>query len=578
VADTRLLCRKGTWYYRRAVPKHLVSTLGRAIVQKSLLTKDKSVAKQRREIEDVKWSARFAAAEAGTLPEPGPGNGIAMADHELMALVRDYVAKATLAFQEREIAAPSNGSEREEVVIETEIGLSILRNPDDIRADQWIAAIEGKLLQQAGISPETITAETDLRLYDFTRRALLELQRRKLARYEDRFDRAYFDALFDPDRPDPLSFKTLAEQYLAMQIEEADANGMSSKWADKVRSRVVLVRELIGDETLVASIDYDSCLKARSLLARTPSNRTKLYPGLSLAASIAKAQEDGKPLLAPVTQAGYLDTLRDMLELATLKRLLPNNPASTLRPLKRDDVRPEDKRDSFTLEQLKTFFTGEFYQSCAPNAPKPYSKPDREWRFWLPLLSLYMGMRPNEICQMLPSDVKCTAKATWYVDIIASTDDEEDGEGPYKSAKTLKTATSRRKIPVHPELIALGFIAFVEGRKAAKADRLFEGLKPDKYGNRASYALKRFRDSFLKEAITVEPKQTFYSFRHCFRDALRRSKAGPDILKAFGGWSQGNLTSDNYGDKANPDLHVKAMAKVSYPGLDIGFLYPAALG
>ncbi len=58
-----LVRRKNVWYYRRRVPDHLVGRIGRPVIQYSLKTADKKTAKQRREIEDVKWSARFEAAE-----------------------------------------------------------------------------------------------------------------------------------------------------------------------------------------------------------------------------------------------------------------------------------------------------------------------------------------------------------------------------------------------------------------------------------------------------------------------------------------------------------------------------------
>src|SRR5262249_40128823 len=153
------------------------------------------------------------------------------------------------------------------------------------------------------------------------------------------------------------------------------------------------------------------------------------------------------------------------------------------------------------------------------------------------------GLRPNEACQMNAADVKRTSKGTWYVDIVVSDDDDAAGAG----AKTLKTTSSRRKVPVHPEVIKIGFLSFAKEQEKAPGSRLFPDLKADQYGNHASYALKRFRDSFLPKEITLEPRQTFYSFRHNFRDALRHIEAPPDALQALGGWSQGKLASDNYG-------------------------------
>ncbi|BCM16730.1 hypothetical protein MJ8_04910 [Mesorhizobium sp. J8] len=572
MSDARLLNRKGVWYYRRAVPKHLVAAMGRPIIVHSLHTKDKKQAKKLVEIENVKWSAKFALLQAEKSQSPPQSPKAPLSDQELLELVRAYVASNSRHFEERETATPATTAERKDAVENIERDISILRDPDDFRADEWIGAIGDKLLVGAGQDPKSVSSTINGRFAEVVRRGLLELGRRKLAHYQDDLGKNFFDVAFDPARPKALRFEQLANQYQTMQIEEAEANGMSAKWQDKIKAQVALVRELIGDDTPVSSIDYDVCLRARSLLAKTPSNRTKHYPGLALEEAIKKGAKDGKPLLSPVTQATYLDTLRGILQLAELKRLLPHNPAATMRPLKRDADKAEDKREPFALDQIKAFFTGAFYQSCAPNAAVPYAKPDREWRYWLPLLSLFMGMRPNEICQMLPSDLKRSAKGTWFVDVVASYDDDDDGTD--QPAKTLKTSTSKRKLPVHPELIALGFVEFAQGKQKAKAERLFGGLKKDMYGNWASYSLKRFRETFLKEAIVVGPRQSFYSLRHSFRDALRRSEAGPDTLRALGGWAQGSLASDSYGNNADPDLHVAAMAKVSYPGLDLAFLRP----
>ena len=51
--------------------------------------------------------------------------------------------------------------------------------------------------------------------------------------------------------------------------------------------------------------------------------------------------------------------------------------------------------------------------------------------------------------------------------------------------------------------------------------------------------------------------------------------ASPEILKAVGGWSQGNLVSDDYGneDEYGPDQLLKYVKKIKYPGLDLSHLY-----
>ena len=329
---------------------------------------------------------------------------------------------------------------------------------------------------------------------------------------------------------------------------------------------MALIREIIGDQTPVDAIDYDTCLRVRSVLARIPANRSKIYGTRPLDEAIERAAAENRPLLSPVTQQQYLAALRDTLDLA-------GNPAEGMKPVKRDTVAAGAKRKPFTLEQIREFFQSKFYSDCAKHS-MPFAHDKSGWRFWLPLICLFMGMRPNEAAQMHLDDLKCTSQGTWYLDIVA-TGDEDDSE-PSGSAKTLKTATSRRKIPVHPELIKIGFLQFVQTRKkAGSGQRLFQDLNPDKYGNHASYALKRFRDTYLPSAIKMEPRQSFYSFRHSWRDALRRIDAQPATLQALGAWSQGKQTSDDYGDKSDPDYQAKFMKEITFPGLDLAHLHVA---
>lgn len=183
---------------------------------------------------------------------------------------------------------------------------------------------------------------------------------------------------------------------------------------------------------------------------------------------------------------------------------------------------------------------------------------------------LLSGVRPNEFAQLYIGDVKQTDAGTWYLDL---------NDEALDSAKTIKTASSRRRVPIHPELIKFGFLAFVEQRRKLRAKNgphLFHELKPDCYGNRAWYAVKRLNEAFLPAEITLEDRQSLYSLRHNVRDALRRVKAPPESLLAIAGWSPaGKAVSDDYGDPGNPDLHAEWVGKIAYDGLDLSFLYQA---
>lgn len=256
------------------------------------------------------------------------------------------------------------------------------------------------------------------------------------------------------------------------------------------------------------------------------------------------------------------------MALAARRRLIPNNPAEAIRPLVKDQIGASEKRVPFTTQQICTFFGSSFYDHWREGALKSYSKQDRDWRFWLPLLMAMTGMRPGEVCQMLAGDVKCTSSGVWFAHVVP-TDDEEDGA----HQKRLKTIQSRRSFPIHPRLVDVGFLNFVQERKTRVGESapLFSGLHRSQRGYFSDYPCRRFREAFLPQAIDMLPRQTFYSFRHSFRDALRRIDAPSDVVSVLGGWSEGVKVSDAYGNKNDLDYLARYVSRIEYPGLKVDF-------
>ena len=569
MAETnRLLKRKNVWYYRRRVPLHLVSKAGKKFIQVSLDTTSLVEAKKRRSVLDLEWDARLDAFENSD--ENAVANEVADKPAlALVELVRRYVERIDHRSAQQLLKdGPVDLAEQQAMQMDNELELQALTTPEDTHAAEWVYLAGQRVLKDSDVSvADGLSASQSA---EIVRRGLMEIARRKSARLRDDFSTKHYDHLFDPDRPAEVLFGDLAKQHLAMKLEEAEANSQSTKWTEKVTSHVALIREIVGDNTPVGTIDFDASLRVRSVLAQLPANRTKIYPKLSLEKAIEQGKKDGRTPMAFITQTDYLRTFKDILDLGCLKRLLPNNPAASLQPLKKDQVALDKKRMPFSELQVRGVLTSAFYQQCAVDAPKPYSKPDRDWRFWLPLICALMGMRPLEVCQLLVGDIHKTPKGTDFIDVVETADEGEN-------IKTLKTSASRRKIPIHPELIKIGFLNFVEKRRSqvGEKERLFAHLKPDAYGNSASYPMKRFRDHFLPAAITLQPRQSFYSFRHSFRDALRRCEAPSSALKALGGWTEAKAVSDHYGTVHDPDHQAQWIAKVAYEDLDFTFLHGA---
>ena len=578
VADNQFLQLRGkVWTYYRRVPTHLVPALGRTFIKKSLGTADLKEARRLRNIETVRVDALFASIEnSGSGGAASGGSTRARTADIPLAVLEEHVRAAVAALDRRatdRIAAdpPTDGEELREMRMNTEVELGILKNPDDPRRDEWIASFGDRVLREAGADIQD--RETLLRFGELVRRGLVEGQQRKLDRYDDNHGRGFHDTMFDPDRRPTTTFSTLVEVFQKEKLAAYREDGVRQMSVDKLAMVCEVILEIVGADTPVQQIDDDAVQHVRQTIARLPVNRVKHYPKLTIVQAIERADKDARARLAPLTQNSYLSIFREILATGMRKRMLAYNPADGIRSLKKDKVALHEKRMPLTLEQIKGFFEGDFYRSCAPGANQPYTKEDRVWRFWLPLLMLFTGSRPNELAQSLLEDVKTTKAGTHYLDLVEDEDDEQ--------AKSLKTTTSRRRIPIHPELIRLGFLAFVEQRrKQAKKNgpRLFHELRPNKYGNLAAYPAKRFREVFMPAEIELEKRQTFYSIRHSVRDALRRAQVPAEALLVIGGWSQGQrLTADDYGDARNPDISRMWVEQIAYPGLDLSFLYPEGL-
>ena len=578
LAETHHLQKRGAaWYYRRRVPKNLRIAFGECI-QRSLGTTAKKTAIRKRELLDVEWSKRFEEAELATAPAAGRERPSALsrkvltqaeAHQRVLAYVERYDAQLRRGYL---TAGPLEPDEQEEWERDLAIELALAKgysHPEE--HDQYISSEWERIFPESlfEIDEKTFTRDE---VFDLVKRAAIELRKRALAHARHDHQRVFFDRLFDPKAPPPVTVRELAEEYLTLTLEEGRAHKLAEKSIDKKGENLSLVRDILGDETLVRDINWTACRHFCSVLAHVPANRTKIYKGVPLNEALERAKEERRPGLAAITQGQYLTTLKDLLDLAVNKELIRTNYAKDLRPLAADDVAADEKTIPFDLDQLVAFFNSAYYRTCADGTSAPHRRADKSWRFWFPLVSLFSGMRPKEIFQMHVNDVRCTEKGTWFFDIVATSDDDDEQAPQLK--KTTKTKTSRRQIPIHPELQRLGFLAFVEEqRKASDDPLLFRGIKRNQYKDPAHYPLRRFREVFLREAIELKPRQTAYSFRHTWRDAARRINASEDFLKAIGAWRGGKSTSDIYGSKDHPDLYAAHVAKIAFEGLDLSYLY-----
>ena len=547
------------WNYRRRVPKDLLAAFkGKNVIKHSLKTSDIKEARERRDIEEVKYNELFKKLRAKA-PHGAQSPPQEVGNDEAKVLIRSYVARELKRFNTvMETDPPKTIDERPDMIEEQEFILQSLKSENHY-AHEWISTSWSKLEDEAASQGMDLNANASL--ISHLLRALIEISNVKLNVLQYDYSRPFVDPAFAPQGPTTHSFKQLAKLYLAKYKESAKINDRAAKSIDKVIQNITLVVELVGPDTSVSSFDFDALEKTRFKLARVPTNYKKVFKGQSLDQAILLGAEKKVNLLSHKTQRQYLGALQQMLKLAVGKKWLTYLPSLDLKPVVEAKIKEKDKRRAFEVSQLTTFFTGPFYSAASKSDKLVLAADDFEWRYWLPLLALFSGMRGNEISLLLTSDIQKTEKGIYFFNIT------EEG------AKSVKTSTSIRKIPIHDDIIALGFLDFVAKRRSESGNaKLFDKLKPDKYGNLFAYAGRRFNESFLPKEMGHLKRQSFHSFRHTFRDALRETNASPDTLQALGGWDQGSLTSSNYGQLSHPDFQKQFIDGVKFGDLNLSHL------
>ncbi len=225
---------------------------------------------------------------------------------------------------------------------------------------------------------------------------------------------------------------------------------------------------------------------------------------------------------------------------------------------------PDPDRAPWEPAELRVLFASPvFTEGARPKAGRGGAA------FWLPLLGLFTGARLGEIAPLSAADVK-TDELT-NIHSITITEDPEQG-------RRLKTPGSRRVVPVHPELVRIGFLEFVEHvrHESGKDARLFPLLTQGPRGGFGE-AWSKWFGRYIRQLGVTNKALVFHSFRHGFNDALRAAGVSEDVNDALTGHAGGGTVGRTYGAKdmlkrfGLPILN-DAVSKLRYPGLDLSHL------
>lgn len=239
--------------------------------------------------------------------------------------------------------------------------------------------------------------------------------------------------------------------------------------------------------------------------------------------------------------------------------LIPANPAKGIKVA--DKRRAKDKRLHFDRDELKAMFSGPVHTDGA----RPVGG-GGEAAYWLPLLALYTGARQTELGQLHPDDVYEEA----YLDeeggehsawVMRFAENEERGQ-------KVKTEGSERRVPIHSDLIALGFLKVVAAAKAERRARIFHKINPTAEGELMGNWSKWFSRYLRKVCGVADDRVVFHSFRHSFKHYARACRLDKAVNDAITGHETGE-TGDDYGPAYPLHPLVEGMARYRVPGFTL---------
>lgn len=174
-------------------------------------------------------------------------------------------------------------------------------------------------------------------------------------------------------------------------------------------------------------------------------------------------------------------------------------------------------------------------------------------------MGLYTGTRLGELCQLRTADVQKVED----IHVLVLTN---EGEG-----QSIKSDASHRSVPIHSELIRLGFLKYVEAVKKTRSNSLWPAL-PLRKGKPSDFFGRWFGEHC--KALGLTP--TFHYLRHTVRPLMRKAGHSEGTMdKVTGHKTVGSIGTTVYDHRTLQEVQ-EAVEAIQYPALKLAVVEPYA--
>ncbi len=577
---TRLYRRNATYYHRAVVPTDIADSYPKREETFSLKTKDYGEALRLVRIKAVEVDQRFEAHRRMLRTEQGP---------VLEELTRDQIRQisdiyyAHILDEDDDIRMEGFGDSPRGA---PEEGEAILRPPHrktfEEHSEDSTASLEiNKYLYARGGIDEFFLSEAEevltwdnVELRLSLRSPSWPLLCRSLQEATVRARQAILERNQGEIVPTPIieakpitpavSEFPLFSEAVSKFIAEHKTSGWTDKTSRDYAAWLRNFQDVVGDRPLDSYSKKDG-RAFKSLLSILPANWNKkpTIKLLTITEAATKANELGLPPMAPENANKAMGRVSAFWKWVDANYFDANGPAPLTGMKFKTKETASQKRLPYSVSQLNAIFSSPIYTGFHSH---------RNWktdgvqldaahsRFWLPLLGLFTGAREAELFGLSPNDIVCEGEI--YLLQIAANDE---------TGTRLKTRSSERRIPIHSQLISLGFLDLCAQRKREGHSSLFydcEAKSPEVAADNFSKWYARF----ATECNVKTPKHVFHSFRHNLEDALGNGNVQEPVINALQGHQQLGMRAIYGSGKFDAVLLKEAIESVRYSGLKLDFI------
>ena len=594
------LSKRGSVYYARMdVPLDLVPILTMQTRKQSLKTKDEAEAKRRlwpivtawqREFDDIRTRRSLTDADRAH----------AVWDHYASVLDRDETGRASIP-GEVEIEAVKvelwNRFDRGEIegidplaILDATLELQVAQRAGEMSAFARKVKLSGLRKGLANGATHLIADEVDAYLQE--NRLFVERSTPDWISFARRMMRAEIEALertlerdlgdFGGQPRDPLvkppgqerrgAVETAAPGESMMEamaaFQKENPRNVSKSRMDESCRDIGIFLETVGPGFPVARIAKKQVREWKALLLKYPVRATEVvaFRGMNIVQIVAENEKLKRAILSDRTVNRYLSSLSAFCSWAEANGYIASNPCTGM-------ALPKERRAKtlpFTGDQMNALFKSPLFAGAQSGTEwRLISRPGnvliRDHRFWVPLIMMFSGARPGEIGQLAVNDIR-QEHGHWIMHITTEGDVHSEG-------KSVKTGGSMRVVPLHPELLRLGFLKYYSERQQAGGMQLFPGAKRNERGQMMADFSREFGKYLTRIGMKVGRGLSLYSFRHGAADALRRAGHLDNQFGFLLGHTETSMTG-KYGIMPQGMLQqrIELVTSICYPGLVLDHL------